>query len=212
MIRRLPEGTIKRVGLTGSIATGKSLAASFFEELGVTVIDADQLARKVVEPGTPALGEIVKRFGPGVLLPDGSLDRAALGKLIFSDEKARSDLNAIVHPRVAREAEAEFSRAFGADPDSFVVYNVPLLFETAMEELFDLIVVVEASPAAQLERLTSRDGFTLSEARKRIASQMDIFRKAALAGAVLENEGSVEELRGQVAALAAAIRDHNDKA
>ncbi|TAL17525.1 dephospho-CoA kinase [bacterium] len=202
---------MKRVGLTGSIATGKSLAASFFEELGVTVIDADLLARKVVEPGTPALGEIVKRFGPKVLLKDGSLDRAALGKLIFPDEKARSDLNAIIHPRVAREAELEFSRAFAADPDSFVVYNVPLLYETGMEKGFDLVVVVVASPSTQLERLTTRDGFTLFEARERIASQMDIFKKAGLAGAVLENEGSVEELRLQVAALAAAIRGHNDK-
>jgi dephospho-CoA kinase len=209
MIRNLPESPVRRVGLTGSIATGKSLAASFFEEAGIPVIDADLMARKVVMPGAPALREIVKKFGPGVLLPDGTLDRAALGKIIFADEKARSDLNAIVHPRVARETEEEFSRLLAANPEGFAVYNVPLLYETRIEDLFDLVVVVSSGSETQLQRLTSRDGFEPDEARRRIASQLDIAQKAARADVVLENEGSPEALRQEVYALVDALRRHN---
>jgi dephospho-CoA kinase len=204
-----PEGPIRRVGLTGSIATGKSLAASAFARLGVTVVDADALARRVVEPGSAALREIGEAFGPSVLAADGSLDRAALGAIVFADPDARRRLEAIIHPRVAAAAEAEMTAALARDPGGFVVYDLPLLFEAGMEDRFDLLVVVSAGIEDQRRRLARRGGLPLGEIERRIASQQPLEDKKRRAHVVLENRGDPGELSRAVGALAAAIRLHN---
>jgi dephospho-CoA kinase len=195
------------IGLTGGIATGKSTAARFFEEAGVPVVDADQLARRVVEPGRPALEEIRRAFGDGVVGPDGRLDRAALGALVFRDRAARSRLEAIVHPRVAEEAEGEVQRLLAEAPEGVVVYDVPLLYETGAAGRFDLVAVVYVPRAEQLRRLRQRDGLSREDAERRLASQLDIEEKARRADAVLDNRGSREELRAQVRELVRRVRE-----
>ncbi|HEY6009274.1 MAG TPA: dephospho-CoA kinase, partial [Geobacteraceae bacterium] len=207
--RPWPESPIRRVGLTGSIATGKSLAAAAFARLGITVVDADALARKVVAAGSDALREVEEAFGPSVLAPDGTLDRAAMGKLVFADPEARRRLEAIVHPRVAAAAEAEMSAALSRDPVGFVVYDLPLLFEAGLEEGFDLIVVVSAGPGEQRRRLALRDNLPPAEIERRIASQKPLADKEESAHVVLENRGNPGELERAVGDLAAAIRRHN---
>lgn len=204
-----PEGPIRRVGLTGSIATGKSLAAAAFARLGVTVVDADVLARNVVEPGSAALREIGEAFGPSVLAEDGTLNRAALGAIVFADPEARRRLESMIHPRVATAAEAEMTAALDRDPDGFVVYDVPLLFETALEGRFDLVVVVSAGPEEQRRRLGRRDRLPPGEIERRIASQQPLADKERRAHVVIENLGDPEELERAVRALAASIRRHN---
>lgn len=204
-----PESPIRRVGLTGSIATGKSLAAAAFARLGIAVVDADVLARKVVEAGSEALREIEAAFGSSVLAPDGTLDRAAMGKLVFADPEARRRLEAIVHPRVAAAAEAEMTAALARDPGGFVVYDLPLLFEAGLEERFDLIVVVSAGPGEQRRRLARRDNLPSSEIERRIASQKPLADKEGRAHVVLENRGGPGELERAVGDLAASIRRHN---
>jgi dephospho-CoA kinase len=191
----------KLIGLTGGIATGKSTAARFFAEGGARVIDADQLARRVVEPGRPALGEIREAFGAGVLRSDGSLDREALAAVVFADAGARSRLNAIVHPRVAEEADRVIRDVREADPEALVVYDVPLLFECAMQGRFDAVVVVYVPRSEQLARLRVRDGLSREEAERRLGSQLDIEEKARRADWILDNCGSPEDLRRQVESL-----------
>jgi dephospho-CoA kinase len=194
------------LGLTGGIATGKSTAARFLAEAGLPVIDADVLARRVVEPGTSAFREIAAAFGEGVVLPDGHLDRAALGTRVFADREARDTLNAIVHPRVEKEARRELERIRAEDPDAIVVYDVPLLFEAGLTARFDAVIVVYASRDEQLRRLMARDRISEEEARSRIASQMDIEEKARRADFVLDNMGSVADLGSQVAELLERLR------
>jgi dephospho-CoA kinase len=208
---KVPEraGLIRRVALTGSIATGKSAAARMLADLGVPVVDADELARRVVEPGRPAWEEIRRTFGPSVVRADGEIDRNALAAVVFSDPEALKRLNAIVHPRVAEEAEREFSRCLGAEPACFVVYNVPLLFEAGLSEGFDLVAVVYAGPALQRERLRRRNGFSQEEIDRRIAAQLDMEEKVRRADVVLDNRGTLEELERQVRDLVAAVRAHN---
>ncbi len=209
-VRSWPEGRpIRLVGLTGGIASGKSTAARVFEALGARVIDADRVARRVVEPGRPALAEIRQAFGPGVIRPDGSLDREALGRIVFSDGGARKRLNAIVHPRVAEEVERELAEALRADPRAVVVYDVPLLFEGRMEDRFDLVVVVHVHRELQERRLRARDGLGPEEALARIRSQMDIDEKARRAHVVLDNRGEPADLEEQVRRLMERIRRHN---
>jgi dephospho-CoA kinase len=189
------------IGLTGGIATGKSTAARFFREAGAEVVDADRLARSVVEPGRPALEEIRAEFGLSVIRPDGSLDRAALAARVFGDEEARGRLNRIVHPRVEEEAQREVSRIRQADPGAVIVYDVPLLFEGARADRFDAVVVVYVPREEQLRRVRARDGLTEEEALARLASQMDIEEKARRADFVLDNTGSPEDLRRGVERL-----------
>jgi dephospho-CoA kinase len=165
------------------------------------VIDADQLARRVVEPGRPALGEIREAFGAGVLRSDGSLDREALAAVVFADAGARSRLNAIVHPRVAEEADRVIRDVREADPEALVVYDVPLLFECAMQGRFDAVVVVYVPRSEQLARLRVRDGLSREEAERRLGSQLDIEEKARRADWILDNCGSPEDLRRQVESL-----------
>jgi dephospho-CoA kinase len=183
-----------RIGLTGGIGSGKSTVAARFAELGALVIDADVLAREVVEPGTPGLSAVVSRFGDGVLRPDGSLDRPALAKLVFDDPPALAALNAIVHPLVAaRRAELMAD----AGPDAVVVSDVPLLVETGMAGDFDAVVVVEAPLSDRLARLAAR-GMAEAEARARIARQASDEERRAVATVLLDNSGSRDELARQV--------------
>ncbi|MBE3562905.1 MAG: dephospho-CoA kinase [Hydrogenibacillus schlegelii] len=188
------------VGLTGGIASGKSTAARLFAERGAAVVDADRLAREAVEPGTTALTAIVRRFGAGVLRPDGRLDRAALGRIVFRDAAARRDLEAIVHPEVRRRMQASIER-FRAAGAPVIVLEVPLLFETGLDRAVDLTVVVYVDEAEQLRRLMARDGLDREEAEARLRAQLPMEEKRARADVVLVNRGGVEALARQIDAL-----------
>ena len=184
-----------QIGLTGGIGAGKTAVARRFAELGALVVDADALAREVVAAGTPGLAAVVAEFGPGVLRPDGELDRPALGRLVFADEDKRGRLNAIVHPLVRRRA-AELIAA--APAGAVVVQDVPLLVETGQADRYDLVVVVEAPAGLRAERLARDRGMTAEEARSRMAAQATDEQRRAVADVVLVNDGSVEDLRAEV--------------
>ena len=191
-----------RVGLTGGIGSGKGEVATRLASHGALVIDADQLAREVVAPGTPGLAEIVETFGAGVLRPDGSLDRPLLGEIVFSDAGLRGRLNAIVHPRVAdrmREIEQAAGKA------DVIVHVIPLLVENGLAGTFDVVVVVDAPPAAQVDRLVSTRGMTRSQALARMSAQVTREERLAAATVVVDNSGSLDDLDGQVAALWAEL-------
>ncbi|MGI3784685.1 MAG: dephospho-CoA kinase [Janthinobacterium lividum] len=197
---------VRRIGLTGGIASGKSAVAALLQERGALVVDADVLAREVVEPGTPGLAAVVERFGPSVLRPDGRLDRAALGRLVFSgdgsSQAARRDLEAVVHPAVrARAAELEA----GAGPDQVVVHVIPLLVETGQGESFDLVVVTDVAAEVQRTRLLARDGMSEAEADARIAAQASRAERLAAADVVLDNDGDRDDLVRHVDELWARI-------
>src|SRR5436309_2709210 len=182
------------VGLTGGIGAGKSVVAARLAELGAVVIDSDRLAREVVAPGTDGLAEVVAAFGPGVLGPDGALDRPAVGRLVFADSAARARLEAIIHPRV----RARTAALIGAAPAGAIVVNdVPLLVETGIAGGYDVVVVVLASEQTRLRRLAGR-GMSAAEARSRIAAQATDEQRRAVADVVLENDGSLGELRAAV--------------
>jgi dephospho-CoA kinase len=183
------------VGLTGGIGSGKSEVARRLAELGAVVIDSDRLAREVVEPGTEGLAEVVAAFGPEVLGPDGALDRPALGRRVFADEAARHRLEAIIHPRV-RARSAELIAA--APADAVIVNDIPLLVESGIGAGFDLVVVVAASESSRLGRLARYRGMPAEEARSRMAAQATDEQRRAAADVVLENDGSLEELRAAV--------------
>ncbi|GAB2570812.1 dephospho-CoA kinase [Microlunatus antarcticus] len=195
----------RRIGLTGGIASGKSTVATLLEERGALVVDADVLAREVVEPGTPGLAAVVDRFGPTVLTPDGRLDRAALGRLVFSGDaagSARRDLEAVVHPAVrARAAELEA----GAQPGQAVVHVIPLLVETGQADAFDLVVVVDVPEDVQRARLLARGGLAEAEADARIAAQATRAARLAAADVVLDNAGDRDDLVRHVEELWARI-------
>lgn len=192
------------VGLTGGIGSGKSAVSRLLVERGAVLVDADVVAREVVEPGTPALAEIVDAFGEDVLQPDGTLDRPALGSRVFSDPEALARLNAIVHPRVGeRTAELlDAARAAGAE---VVVHDVPLLVENGLAGTYDAVVVVAATPVTQLDRLVRLRGMTEADARARIDSQAPLADKLAVATHVVHNDGPLEELEPQVDALWQAL-------
>jgi dephospho-CoA kinase len=186
-----------RVGLTGGIASGKSTVARLFEALGVPVIDTDLLARDVVAPGQPLLARIVERFGARVLAADGTLDRAAMRALIFSDPLARADLEQLMHPAIRALLE-ERSAAAGGD---YQIHVIPLLVETAGRANLERVLVVNCSEALQIRRLQARDGATVEQARKILAAQATRAARLALADDVIENEGELPPLRDGVAAL-----------
>ena len=196
------------IGLTGGIASGKSVVAARLAERGAVVVDADKLAREVVEPGTPALAAIADRFGADVISADGSLNRPALGAIIFTDPEARLALNAITHPAVWKRARELFAEAESADPDAVVVYDVPLLAEAAADRpiTFDLVVVVDASAETRLKRLVELRGLSEDEARHRISSQASDAERLALADVVVESDGSLAETLAQADALYARVR------
>jgi dephospho-CoA kinase len=181
------------VGLTGGIAAGKSVVARRLAELGAVLVDADALAREVVEPGTPGLAAIRRRFGAAVIAPDGTLDRAALGAIVFSDADARADLNRITHPAVRQRSHELFAEAAAADPDAVVVYDVPLLVEGTRGEEFDRIVVVHAGREERLRRLVELRGMAPDEAARRIDAQASDEERLAIADDVIDTDGTLEE-------------------
>ncbi|WP_411732968.1 dephospho-CoA kinase [Paeniglutamicibacter sp.] len=183
------------VGLTGGIAAGKSAVARLLVERGAVLIDADAVARAVVEPGTPGLAEVVAAFGPGILDDAGALDRPALGALVFADESKRQVLNAIVHPLV--RAEAERLRA-AAPGDAVIVQDIPLLVEGGQAGNFDVVLVVAAPLAERMRRMVEDRGMDESDARARIAAQATDEERAAVADVVINNSGSLAELRQNV--------------
>jgi dephospho-CoA kinase len=184
-----------RIGLTGGIASGKSTAAQRFSELGVPVIDADDASRAVVAPGTPGLDQVVQRFGPGVLTTQGELDRRALRNLIFSDDAARADLNAILHPLIRTHMEQQAVDAVGP----YLIMAIPLLVEGGRQrDRVDRILVVDVDEAVQLQRLTARDGVSEKQARAILAAQASRSARLNAADDILTNAGSVSELRHAV--------------
>lgn len=185
------------VGLTGGIASGKSTVVAVLRRLGCPIIDADQLARQVVQPGQPALAEIAEAFGAAVLNPDGTLNRKALGAVVFADPAARKRLEAMTHPRIAqlRGAILAILREQGA---RVVVNDIPLLYETHSEGLYDQVWVVWVDRDTQVGRLMARDGIGREEAERRLAAQMPLDAKRALADVVIDNSGSREDTERQV--------------
>ena len=184
-----------RIGLTGGIGSGKSTVAALLAERGAQIVDADRIAREVVEPGTPGLDAVVAEFGAGVLAPDGRLDRAALAAIVFGDPAARARLDGIVHPLVRARA-AELVAA--APAEAVVVQDVPLLVETGQAGSFDLVLVVEADPDTRVERLVGR-GLSAADARARMASQASDEERRAVADVVLRNDGDRAALAAEVA-------------
>jgi len=185
-----------RVALTGGIATGKSYCLARFASFGVPVIDADQLARDAVAPGSRALDEVTARFGPAILRSDGSLDRASLGRIVFNDRAARADLEAIVHPEVYRRISEWLATL---PPRTRVaIADIPLLFETGHTHDFDRVVVVACDPREQLRRIIARDGLSERDARARLDSQWPIEEKEARADYVIKTDGSVADTDSQV--------------
>jgi dephospho-CoA kinase len=187
------------VGLTGGIGSGKSTVARLLEKRGAVVFDADLLAREAVEPGTPGHAAVIERFGADVLAPGGELDREALASIVFADPSARRDLEEIVHPEV-RRLFAEGSEAY-RDTDRVVVFSAPLLVETGMHTAFEVLVVVSATVATQIERLMRQRGMSEPSIRARIDAQAPLEDKAAAADFLVDNEGSLDELESQVEQL-----------
>ena len=196
-----------RVGLTGGIASGKSTVSARLRDLGAVVVDADLLAREVVAPGTPGLDAVVAEFGPEVLRPDGSLDRPALGAVVFADPERRVALEAIVHPLV-RAAAADLEATAGKH--DVVVHDIPLLVEAGRAGDFDAVVVVDAPVEVQVERMVRDRGMTEDEARARIAAQATRDQRRAVADHLVENTGSREELLARVDEVFATLRRSAD--
>ena len=192
------------VGLTGGIGSGKSAVSALLVSHGAVLLDSDVMAREVVAPGTPGLAEVVEAFGPDVLLPEGSLDRERLGRLVFGDPRQLARLNAVVHPRV-RERSAALAAEAQAAGAAVVVHDVPLLVENAMQDRYDVVVVVAARPETQLARLVGRRGMTEQDARARIAAQAPLEAKLAAATHVIWNDGPFEDLPPQVERLWSAL-------
>jgi dephospho-CoA kinase len=198
-----------RVGLTGGIGAGKSEVSRRLGGLGAVVIDADKGAREVVEPGTPGLGRVAEAFGPGVLTPDGALDRAGLAAIVFADPEALATLNSITHPLIrdwvsAREEEALRT----AGPDAVIVHDVPLLAEGLRTSPgFDVVIVVDVPPELQLERLTGPRGMPRAQAQARMAAQATREQRLAVADIVIDNSGSLDDLDKRVTEIWARLRE-----
>jgi dephospho-CoA kinase len=189
------------IALTGGIASGKSTIARRLAEHGAVVVDADAIVREVQQPGSPVLDALAAEFGADVILPDGSLDRAALGAQVFGDADRLARLNAIVHPAVRRLSAQRFAEAFEDDPRAFVVYDVPLLVEARAEDPWDLIVVAHAPADVRAERLVSLRGMTRHEAANRIASQVSDDARREIADVVIDTGGTVAQTLAQTDAL-----------
>jgi dephospho-CoA kinase len=191
-------------GLTGGIGSGKSTVAARFRERGLAVIDADELSRRAVDPGSPALAEIVSSFGPQVLDDAGRLDRKRLAAIVFGDEALRRRLNAIVHPRVS-ELGVDRSRQLEAQGEPLACYEIPLLVESGLADALRPLVVVAAPEALQVARTVARDAASESEARARIGAQLPLDQKTAIADFVIDNSGSLEQTRARADRVLDAI-------
>jgi len=192
------------LGVTGGIAAGKSMVTETFRQMGAAVVSADQLAREVVRPGTRVLEKLVERFGRNILRADGHLDRPALASLVFSDVRAREDLNAIMHPAIAELADRRLEELKARQPE-LIVYEVPLLFETGAETRVDAVLVVTAGEDVQLRRLMHRDGLDEEQARARLEAQMPQAQKVSRADYVIDNSGSRDETLRQARELFAKL-------
>jgi dephospho-CoA kinase len=186
-----------RVGLTGGIASGKSTAAKFFDDLGVPILDSDQVARDVVEPGQPPLERLVERFGPSILTTDGHLDRPALRNIVFSDPKARADLEALTHPAIGAAMEARSAVAGGP----YQILVIPLLVEKNLASNVDRVLVVDCDEALQLKRLAQRDGAARAQAQAILDAQTSRTARLKAADDVITNDGTIDAVRKQVTAL-----------
>ena len=186
-----------RVGLTGGIASGKSTAAKFFGALGVPILDSDQIARDVVEPGQPPLERLVERFGPSILTPDGHLDRPALRNIVFSDPKARADLEALTHPAIGAAMEARSAAAGGP----YQILVIPLLVEKSLAAHVDRVLVVDCEEALQIRRLRDRDGSTAEQVQAILRAQATRAARLKAADDVIRNDADMSAVRDQVAAL-----------
>jgi len=193
------------IGLTGGIASGKSTVGQMLKDLGAAVIDADELARQVVEPGEPALAEIAQRF-PGVLTPEGRLNRPLLGEKIFGAESERLALNAIVHPRIHQRFQEKI-RALAASGVDLAVYDAALLIENKLHEKLNGLIVVLVPPEIQVSRLVARSGISNEEAERRVAAQLPLVEKARYATWIVDNSNDLRSTRDQVASVWQAIRD-----
>lgn len=191
-----------RVGLTGGVGSGKSTVSAQLAELGAVVIDADVLAREVVAQRTDGFEQVVATFGPDVVGPDGELDRPRLGAVVFADRERRRELEAIIHPRVrARAAELEQE----AGPDALVVHDIPLLVETGQPQDFDAVIVVDVPDDVRIERLLRDRGWTREDAESRIAAQASRADRLAAATHVVDNSGTLDDLRARVESLYAEL-------
>jgi len=188
--------SIRRIALTGGIATGKSHVRAEFEKLGVPTIDSDLLARDAVAPGSAGLAAVVERFGRDVLTATGALDRQKLGEIVFADAGARRDLESIVHPEVRRATEAWFATLDAAH--EFAIADIPLLYEVGRERDFDEVIVVACDPDTQVRRVMKRDGLPEPQARQRVAAQLPIDDKVRRADYVIRTDGTLEETARQV--------------
>ncbi|HET9107087.1 MAG TPA: dephospho-CoA kinase [Steroidobacteraceae bacterium] len=186
-----------RVGLTGGIASGKSTVAKFFGALGVPIIDTDQVAREVVEPGQPPLERLVERFGRGILTPDGHLDRPKLREIVFSDPRARTDLEALTHPAIGSAVQAWSAAAGGP----YQILIVPLLVEKNLASQVDRVLVVDCDEELQIRRLQARDGSTVEQARAILAAQTSRAARLKVAHHVIQNDGDLSAVRDQVSEL-----------
>ena len=189
-----------RVGLTGGIGSGKSEVSRRLAAHGAVIIDADVAARRVVDPGTPGLAQIAEAFGPGVLRPDGALDRERLGAIVFADPAQLARLNAITHPLIVQWMQAaEHAAAEAAEGDLIVVYDVALIAESGRWADYDLIIVVDVPPEVQIDRLVGQRGMAPDQARARLAAQASREQRLALADLIIDNSGSLEDLDRRVA-------------
>lgn len=190
---------MKKLGLTGSIAVGKTFVLETFRELGCSVLDADQVARDVVEPGTKGLELVVKAFGPSVLRPDGTLDRAKLGSIVFSDVEKRLLLNSIVHPLVFEAQNTWITEREAAEPGGIAVVDAALMIESGGYRRFDKLIVVWCEPELQLQRLIARDDLSRLDAQRRIASQMSQEEKKSHADFLIDTSNGYDDTRRQTA-------------
>lgn len=199
------------VGLTGGIGSGKSAVLSMLEEMGARTIDLDEMSRVVVEPGEPAWLDIVRHFPEGVVKPNGTLDREALGRIVFSDPQSRKTLEAFVHPRILAEQDRMLKEIEKTDSHAVVIIDVPLLIEFGLQEKMDAVILVHIPRAMQLERLIRRDGLSSLEAEARLESQMPIDDKILFADFVIDNSGDVEQTRRQAKKLMETLKDREKR-
>jgi dephospho-CoA kinase len=197
------------VGLTGGVATGKSTVSKMFKQCGAVVIDADALAREIVQPGKPAWREIIRVFGKDMLNRDRTINRHSLGTMVFHDKKKRRRLELIIHPRVAREQTKLAKQAGKKDPHAIVIYDVPLLFEAHIDKRVDKVIVVTADHKTQLDRLRKRNGLSRAEALRRIRSQLPLAQKRRLADYVLDGTKNRRQLAREVSQVLEDLRTLN---
>lgn len=195
------------IGLTGGIASGKSLVAEELKRLGAHLIDADEIAREVVNPGLPAYKEIVKEFGEGILNPDKTINRKALGNIVFSNPKLRNRLEQITHPRILGEMDKRILAIQNKDPKAIIVIDAALLIEAGLHKKMDKMVVVYADEKTQIERLIKRDGLTADEAKNRISSQMPLQEKRRFADFVIENMEGKDKIKTEVKKIFKQLKD-----